>query len=61
MAAHWDRVPWHVWTRLPASEKAEVLATFQENNLREGITAQRVKAKADKEGGSGRIGVEEWL
>lgn len=63
MAARFDGCPWHIYCRLPAPEKAEILATFQEHNLREGVYHQRLKARQDKEKGSGRstIGVEDYL
>lgn len=62
LAARHGLVPWHIYRTLPVSDRAELIATFQEHNLREGIYNQRLKAKQEKGNkSSSTIGVEDWL
>lgn len=47
MAARHGLVPWHIYRALPVSDRAEIVAFWREDSIREGHRAQRLKEKSE--------------
>lgn len=60
-AARHDRVPWHIYRKLPSFDRAEILANYQEHCLREGVHAKRLEDKNKKDKSGPSVSVEDWL